>query len=244
MAAIRKMLDQEPSEVELLLPWHAAGTLNARDARRVDEALSGDPELARQYVVIREEYAETIQLNENLGAPSMRAMQKLFADIDQEPVRTPSNSVSLSTRIAQFFASLSPRTLAWSAGLGAFVLLLQAGVIGAVLMTKNQNGSFQTASLMLEQQRAAAPELRSAAPITRNLGAAAAPRALVRFAPDARISDITALLDNYQASIVGGAREGMFRIQFGNSAMSKDDVAALLGRLQKEKIVSLAVETP
>jgi hypothetical protein len=243
MAAIRKMLDQEPSDIELLLPWHAAGTLNVRDARRVEEALTSDPELARQYAVIREEYAETIHLNESLGAPSMRAMQKLFADIDQEPARTRPTSVSLSTRISQFFASLSPRTLAWSASLGAIVLLLQAGVIGAVLMMKSQGSSFQTASLTLEPQ-AAAPELRSAAPITRNLSAASPPRALVRFAPDARISDITALLDNYQASIIGGAREGMFRIQFGNSAMSKNDVAALLGRLQKEKIVSLAVETP
>ncbi len=242
MAARRKMLE-EPSDVELLLPWHAAGTLNAREARRVEEALASDTELAGQYAVIREEYAETIRLNETLGAPSMRAMQKLFADIDQEPVRTRPTSVSLSTRISQFFASLSPRALAWSAGVGAIVLLLQAGVIGAVLMMKSQGSSFQTASLALEP-RAAAPELRSAAPITRSLGITSPPRALVRFAPDARISDITALLDNYQASIIGGAREGMFRIQFGNSAMSKDDVAALLGRLQKEKIVSLAVETP
>jgi hypothetical protein len=36
----------------------------------------------------------------------------------------------------------------------------------------------------------------------------------------------------------------MFRVQFGSSPMGKTDVAALLGRLQKEKIVSLAVETP
>ena len=35
MALSKKMLEQEPSEIEMLLPWHAAGTLNARDARRV-----------------------------------------------------------------------------------------------------------------------------------------------------------------------------------------------------------------
>ena len=98
MAASKKMLDQEPSEIEMLLPFHAAGTLNARDARRVEDALAGDPELARQYAVIREEYAETISLNESLGAPSARAMQKLFAAIDAEPVRKPSLSVSLSAR--------------------------------------------------------------------------------------------------------------------------------------------------
>src|SRR5918911_5100751 len=107
MALSKKMLDQEPSEIEMLLPFHAAGTLNARDARRVEEALARDPELAKQYAVIREEYAETIHLNESLGAPSVRAMQKLFAAIDGEPVRKPSLTSRMSTGIAQFFAGLS-----------------------------------------------------------------------------------------------------------------------------------------
>jgi len=234
MAMSKKMLDQEPSEIEMLLPFHAAGTLNARDTRRVDEALASDPDLARQYAVIQEEYAETIHLNESLGAPSARAMQKLFAAIDGEPVRKPSLSTNLSTRIAEFFTKLSPRTLAWSASLGAVALLLQAGVIGAVLM-KNQTASFQTASLSLNQ---------TAPSITRELGAAVPPRALVRFAPEARIADITALLDNYQASIVDGAKGGMFRLQFGNRALGKDEVTSLMSKLQGEKIVSLAVPTP
>src|SRR5439155_6071114 len=106
MAMSKKLLD-EPSGIEMLLPWHAAGTLNARDARRVDEALARDPELARQYAVIREEYAETIHLNESLGAPSARAMQKLFAAIDGEPARKPSVSRNISAAMAGFFSSLS-----------------------------------------------------------------------------------------------------------------------------------------
>ena len=234
MAMSKKMLDQEPGEIEMLLPFHAAGTLNARDARRVDEALAGDPALAKQYAVIQEEYAETIHLNESLGAPSARAMQKLFAAIDGEPERKPSVSINLSARIAEFFTKLSPRTLAWSASLGAVALLLQAGVIGAVLV-KNQTASFQTASLSLNQ---------TSAPLTRELGAAVPPRALVRFNPDARIADINALLDNYQASIVDGAKGGMFRLQFGNRALGKDEVTNLMNKLQGEKIVSLAVPTP
>ena len=92
MATSKKMLEQEPSEIEMLLPWHAAGTLNLRDTRRVEEALARDPELARQYAAIREEYAETIDLNESLGAPSARAMRKLFAAIDAEPASRPSLS--------------------------------------------------------------------------------------------------------------------------------------------------------
>jgi len=231
MAASKKMLEQEPSEIEMLLPFHAAGTLNARDARRVEEALARDPALARQYAVIREEYAETIDLNESLGAPSARAMQKLFVAIDAEPARQPWASLNFSARLSGFFAELSPRTLAWSASLGALALLLQAGVIGAVLV-KNQNSTFQTASFSTNER------------ITRDLGGGAPPHALVRFAPDARIADITALLDHYQASIVDGAKGGMFRLQFGNRAMSKEEIAALMGRLQSEKIVSLAVPTP
>jgi hypothetical protein len=229
MATSKKILEQEPSEIEMLLPWHAAGTLNTRDARRVEEALARDPELAKQYAVIREEYAETIDLNESLGAPSARAMQKLFAAIDGEPARKPSASFNISAGISGFFARLSPRTLAWSASLGALALLLQAGVIGAVLM-KNQNAAFQTASLSTNE------------PLTRDLSVGAPPpRALVRFAPDARIADITALLDTYQASIIDGAKGGMFRLQFNNRAMSKDEFAGLLRKLQGEKIVSLAV---
>ena len=231
MAASKKIMGQEPGEIEMLLPFHAAGTLDARDARRVEEALASDLELARQYAVIREEYAETIHLNESLGAPSARAMQKLFAAIDAEPARQPSASLDFSARISGFFASLSPRTLAWSASLAALALLLQAGVIGAVLL-KNQNSTFQTASLSTSE------------PITRDLGGASPPHALVRFAPGARIADITALLDNYQASIVDGAKGGMFRLQFGNRAMSNEEIAALMSRLQREKIVSLAVATP
>ena len=231
MAMSKKMLEQEPSEIEMLLPWHAAGTLNARDARRVDEALARDPELARQYAVIRQEYAETIDLNESLGAPSARAMQKLFSAIDAEPVRKPAVSQKVSAGISAFFASLSPRTLAWSASLGAVALLLQAGVIGAVLV-KNQPGAFQTASLS------------PAEPETRAVGPDAPPRALVRFAPDARVTDITALLDNYQASIVNGAKGGLFRLQFGHKAMTKDEIAGLMNKLQTEKIVTLAVATP
>jgi hypothetical protein len=232
MAVSKKMLEQEPSDIEMLLPFHAAGTLNTRDSRRVEEALARDPELAKQYAVIREEYAETIHLNESLGAPSLRAMQKLFAAIDAEPARRPSVSRKFSARFAEFFAGLSPRTLAWSASLGALALLLQAGVIGAVLVTNSQTSTFQTASLSTNE------------PITRALGPEAPPRALVRFVPEARVADLAALLDNYQASIVDGAKGGMFRLQFGNKSMTKDEIDGLMNRLQKEKIVSLAVATP
>jgi hypothetical protein len=225
------MMEREPSEMELLLPWHAAGTLNARDSRKIDQALARDPELARQYAVVREEYAETIDLNESLGSPSARAVQKLFAAIDAEPAPSPTASLSLAARLSGFFASLSPRTLAWSASLGALVVILQGGVIGTMLMSKGP-GSFEMASLNDNE------------PITRDLGSIASPHALVRLAPDARLSDVTALLDKYQASIVEGSKSGMFRLRFANAASSKDEFSSLLNRLRREKIVNSVAATP
>ncbi len=120
---------QEPDDIETLLPWHAAGTLDRSDAKRVEDALSRDPELAKRYALVREELGEAIRLNESLGAPSTRVMETLFRKIDAEPARTPRVSLNLAERVSEFFASLSPRTLAWSATGAAVALLLQAGLI-------------------------------------------------------------------------------------------------------------------
>jgi hypothetical protein len=227
MAANKKIVEAEPGDIEALLPWHAAGTLSARDARRVDEALAHDPVLAKQYSVIQQEYVETIALNESLGAPSARPMQKLFAAIDAEPAPGASMSRGLSARVSQFFAGLSPRMLAAGGVAGGLVVLLQAGVIAAML-AKDGSSSFQTASHRVEN-----------APLTRGLTNNAGPEALVRFAPDARMSDVNALLDTYQATIVSVSRNGLFQLRFDGK--SKNDSGELIGRLQSEKIVNLAV---
>jgi len=84
MAMSYKTRKQEPDEIEMLLPWHATGRLSARDSRRVTKALARDPELARQYAVIRDEYGGTVDFNELLGAPSARVAQMLFAAIDAD----------------------------------------------------------------------------------------------------------------------------------------------------------------
>ncbi|MDO8980190.1 MAG: hypothetical protein Q7V17_13250 [Afipia sp.] len=218
--ATSKQTDREPTEIEALLPFHAAGTLNLRDARRVDEALASDPDLARQYAAIQDEYAETILLNESLGAPSSRAMQKLFAAIDAEPARKGA-TFNPVMRIAGFFSSLSPRTLAYAGVAGAVLVLLQAGVIGTVLVKDRAGDNFRTAAFPAQST--------------------AGTFGLIRFAPDAKADEITQLLNTYNASIVSGPKAGMFRVQFGDKALSKQDAAQLMTRLQAEKIISLVV---
>src|SRR6476660_2108626 len=119
----------ERQEIEELLPWHAAGTLSRRDAQRVEEALARDPELARQYALVREEFGETIHLNETLGAPSARALEKLFAKIDAEPARRRAASYGFGGRIGEFFASLS-----------------QAGLLADIMLKETKTAGYETAS--------------------------------------------------------------------------------------------------
>src|SRR5579859_7888545 len=177
----------EPEEIEGLLPWHATGTLNPRDARRVDEALARDPQLARQYAVIQDEIAETIHVIESLGAPSSRAMRRLLAPIDGEPSRAVRRSSNVIAQIADFIISLSPRTLAYSVALGAIELLLQAAVIAAVVTAKPTPG-YEIAS---------------------SDGLGLGTRALVGFQANAKLADITQFLDAHNASIIGGPKAGM-----------------------------------
>ena len=138
----------ERSEIENLLPWHAAGTLSRRDTQRVEDALARDPELARRYALVRDELGETIHLNETLGAPSPLAMEKLFAKIDAEPARRQAGSFNLGGRVSEFFASLSPRTLAWSGGQAPLRSrsCLQAGLLADIALKETKTAGYQTAS--------------------------------------------------------------------------------------------------
>ena len=63
-------------DIEALLPWYAAGTLDRHEADQVEAALAADMQLARRLDLVREEMTEAILLNEALGVPSARVMEK------------------------------------------------------------------------------------------------------------------------------------------------------------------------
>lgn len=84
MNVMKSLPERGLSEIEMLLPWYATGALNARDTRGIERVLARDCRLAEQYAAVEEEYAAIVDLNESLGAPSARAMEKLFALIDEE----------------------------------------------------------------------------------------------------------------------------------------------------------------
>ena len=91
-----------------LVDRHAAGTLDRCDAECVEQALAEDSELARRYELVREELAETIRVNEMLGAPSSRATEKLFTAIDAEEMSAARTPIQRSSGTPELATTASP----------------------------------------------------------------------------------------------------------------------------------------
>ena len=219
----------EREDIEALLPWHAAGTLSRRDAERVEQALAQDAELARRFELVREEMAETIHLNETLGAPSARVAQRLFAAIDAEDAGATRRTFKfdLSGWLAGLVEQVSPRTLAWSGVAAALAIVLQAGLL-AGLFIGERGTSYQTASY------GEAPASGQGA------------FALVRFNPAASVADITRFFDQHKASLVEGPRAGgIYRIKVAANNLSKDETAKIVARMAEDKnVVAFIAPSP
>ena len=218
MTAKKNEAEKLPADVEMLLPWHAAGTLSRRDAARVEQALANDNELAARYEQVREELGEAIRLNESLGAPSARAMEKLFAKIDAEPARRPVTSFNLGAWLTGFITSFQPRTLAYGASAAALAIVLQAGMLAGVLVRDSGNeAEFRSVSL---------PQIEQGTYVA------------VRFNPQASAADITKFLADNKAAVVGGpAAGGLFKLRVSDSAMSDAEIGALTKRMAANPVV-------
>jgi anti-sigma-K factor RskA len=212
-------------EIEYLLPWHAAGTLSRRDAERVERALASDQELARRFDLVREELSETIHLNESLGAPSVRAMEKLFAAIDAEGAykRKPTLALDLRTKVAEFFSAFAPRTLAFAGAAAGLVILLQAGVIGSMVI-KGDTG-YGVASIQ--------PSKVDSVDF------------LVTFAPQVSLDQMTKFLRDRHATVIDGPTgpAAMYRLRFQANGAPKDETDRVAKELQQNRSI-ISAEYP
>ncbi|HXQ83423.1 MAG TPA: hypothetical protein VN769_05095 [Xanthobacteraceae bacterium] len=208
----------EPTDIEALLPWYAAGTLRRRDRQRVADALRKDSALARHVDLVREELAETIHLNETLGAPSPRAAERLMTAIDAETLAAARKHASPVAWLTGFFANLSPRTLAIGASFATLAIALQASMLVGVL-TKPQTPA--------EYSRLSAERHGTFA--------------MVRFARQASAAEITSFLQNYQAALVDGPTPGgLYRVRLAMTSLAKEELGRIIQRMRQEHIVESA----
>jgi hypothetical protein len=219
---------REPSEIELLLPWYAAGTLDPRDAQAVEAALANDPELLSRLEWARSEFAEETALNEASGEPPADDDKVLFARIDALPPRRAGASggaIDLVARVGEFFASLSPQTLAWAAAAAVLAIVLQAGVLADFALKEKILGDYETTSVP-----AGAPADGS--------------YVLMRFAPQATAADIATFLTTNKLSIVDGPSGGqLFTVRVAPTKLSKAELSRIVKTLQDDKVVGFVVMT-
>jgi len=174
------------ADAKLLLPWRATGRLSAAEVDVVERGFSLAPNLEDDLAATRLERQVIIAVNELTSVPSSRALEELLTQIEGE---TPRKNVA---RLWGWVAPLtwSPRALAWSAGVAGLMCLLQAGVLAVLLTGRDAGGDFALVS--------APPELNVVA---------------IRFAPGTEIRTVTSFLDRYRSSIVGGPRQGLYRVK-------------------------------
>jgi anti-sigma-K factor RskA len=212
-------------DIEALLPWYAAGTLDAPEANQVAAALAADAELLRHLDLVRAEMTETVSVNEALGVPSAQAAAKLFRAID--------HAISLDRRTARtatggswtgWLADMfSPRTYAFAAGAAILLIVLEAGVIARLAMQDRvQPGStYLPASLPATQVGAFAK---------------------VKFAPQANMAEVSRFLDGRKAEIVGGPHDGLYRVRISPDMVPKEDIDHLAREFQSSSPLVVSAE--
>jgi hypothetical protein len=214
-------------DIEALLPWYAAGTLDAREAAQVEAALIADAALARRLDLVREEMTEAIILNEALGVPSARVMENLFKAIDLE--RHPAHSATLGSLSGRLRNMLTPRSFAFAAGAAMLVIALEAGVIAKLAMQDRiEHGPFTPQG-------------------TTTRGFEIGTFVLVRFTPQASMAEVTRFLDSRDAAIVDGPRpdgpSGLYKVRIARNYLLRDDIERLVKDFQSSNIVAMAVPT-
>ncbi|QCK86230.1 hypothetical protein E8L99_10930 [Phreatobacter aquaticus] len=219
----------ERRAISELLPWYAAGTLNAADKARVEAAMAADPTLREELELVRDDQHATLQLADYAPVPSARVLDDLMRKVDAEPARFAHVASRAKAGFADWLgsklAAFQPRTLAYAAGAAAVALVLQAGVIGSAYL--GEGATFRTASYS-----------------TDNAVHAVGTFVLVGFTNQATTSDMTMLLQQNQAIIVEGPRQGgVYKVRIGARGMAQADVERVVGQLRAKSDIVRFVGT-
>ena len=210
--------DPKRTELELLLPFYANGRISAADKARIEAALATDSELALRLDIIRDDMAETTLLNESLGAPSPRALDRLMAGMEAEPRKLGLLAAAkggFMIRLGNLLAAQPPRRLAWAGAAACALIAIQGAALTGVIM--RERTGFETAS---------APSQSSERYV------------LLSFASDARAGDIASFFKRFDASVVDGPRaNGFFKVRVGDASLSQAQVDAIAARMKSEAAI-------
>ena len=203
-------------EMETLLPFYLNGSLEGSDLQAVEEWLATDPAAMAALNEAEAEFSGTTAANEATRPPA-DALSRFAKALDAEagPVRAPAGRSWLAQALDRFMAV--PVGVAWAAA----AVLLALIVVQSYVHTGGKGNDFEIAGT------------------EDNL--AKLPFALVKFKPEAKMSDIAVFLDQNGLKIAGGpTASGVFRIAL--PAKTGADYTKLLGLIAAQPFAETVIE--
>ncbi|MGX5829662.1 anti-sigma factor [Mesorhizobium sp. 43Arga] len=214
MSAAEKMSRRD--EMETLLPFYLNGSLEGSDLEAVEEWLATDPAAMAALGEAEAEFSGTSAANEAIRPPA-DALSRFAKALDAEagPARKPAGSSWLAQAWGRFMAV--PVGVAWAAA----AVLLALIAVQSLVQPGGKGKDFEIAGAQDDLAKM--------------------PFALVKFKPDAKMSDISAFLGRNGLKVIGGpTADGVFRI--GMPAANAADYAKQLGLIAAQPFADTVIE--
>lgn len=214
MSAAEKMSRRD--EMETLLPFYLNGSLQGSEIEAVEEWLATDPAALAALGEAEAEFSGTAAANEAIRPPA-DALSRFAKALDAEagPARRPATSSFMAQAWARFMAV--PVGVAWAAAAALLALV----VVQSVVQPGGKGSDFEIAGQQDDLAKM--------------------PFALVKFKPDAKMSDIAVFLSQNQLKIAGGpTADGVFRL--GIPATTADDYEKALGLIAAQPFADAVIE--
>ncbi|QKC74443.1 anti-sigma factor [Mesorhizobium erdmanii] len=214
MSAAEKMSRRD--EMETLLPFYLNGSLEGSELEAVEEWLATDPAALAALGEAEAEFSGASAANEAIRPPA-DALSRFARALDAEagPARAQAGSSWLAQAWSRFMAV--PVGVAWAAA----AVLLALVAVQSLVQPGGKGKDFEIAG--------AEDDL------------AKMPFALVRFKPDAKMSDIAVFLDANKLKIIGGpTADGIFRL--GIPAANAADYTKQLGLIAAQPFADTVIE--
>jgi hypothetical protein len=193
-----------------LLPWYAGGKTTAAETAAIERKLSSNPKLQAELKLVRQEKQVSVESAKALGEPSPELLNKMLGQLDgvrQLPplARDEAEAPGLLARLFGF----APTPALRFAMIAASLVIVAESAALLNLTRGTEDAGYQTAS---------APEV------------AAGPELIVHFQPDAKLSAVTMLLSDLDATVVKGPMpDGAFVIALQKGADANAAMTVLRG---------------
>jgi hypothetical protein len=214
MSAAEKMSRRD--EMETLLPFYLNGSLEGSDLEAVEEWLATDPAALAALGEAEAEFSGTSAANEAIRPPA-DALSRFAKALEAEagPARKPAGSSWLAQAWGRFMGV--PVGVAWAAA----AVLLALIMVQSLVQPGGKGNDFEIAGTQDDLAKM--------------------PFALVKFRPDATMSDISVFLGNNGLKIIGGpTADGVFRL--GIPAATAADYTKQLGLIAAQPFTESVIE--